>query len=83
MKINVDISLNFNDKKILDSVFKSLEPDNIGFPKDITFKMNKLNTTLCFNIASNNNILSLISTLNDLIESVQITCSTLNVLEEV
>lgn len=83
MKINVDISLNFKDKKMLDSVFKSLEPDNIGFPNDITFKMNKLNTTLCFNIASNNNILSLISTLNDLIESIQITCSTLNVLKEV
>lgn len=74
--------MNFKDKKTLDSVFQSLEPDNIGFPKDITFKMNKLNTTLCFNINTNNNILSFISTLNDLIESIQITCNTLNVLED-
>ncbi|MFC1752285.1 KEOPS complex subunit Pcc1 [Thermoproteota archaeon] len=83
MKINVDLSINFQDKKILDSVFRSLEPDNIDFPKDITFKMNSLDTTLYFNIVSKNNILSLISTLNDVIESIQITCSTLNSLKVV
>jgi len=73
--------MNFQDKKILNSVYKSLEPDNINFPNVIIFKMSKLNTTLCFNISSNNNILSFISTINDVIESIQITCNTLNSLK--
>ena len=72
--------MNFQDKKILNSVYKSLEPDNINFPNGIIFKMSKL-TTLCFNISSNNNILSFISTINDVIESIQITCNTLNSLK--
>jgi hypothetical protein len=43
--------------------------------------MNKLDKTLIFNLTSKNEILSLLSTIDDLIESIQITCNTLNSLK--
>ena len=82
MKIMVDLSMSFQDEHLLDSVYRSLEPDNIGFPDDIDFKMNRLNKILSFRLVSKNEILSLLSTLDDLIESIQITCNTLNSLKD-
>ncbi len=82
MEIMIDISLTFQDEHLLDSVYRSLEPDNIGFPFGIDFKMNRVAKILSFNLVSKNEILSLLSTLNDLIESVQITCNTLNSLRD-
>ena len=82
MKIMVDLSMSFQDEHLLDSVYRSLEPDNIGFPDGIDFKMNRLNKILSFRLVSKNEILSLLSTLDDLIDSIQITCNTLNSLKD-
>jgi len=81
LKIMVDISMIFQDENLLNSVYRSLEPDNISFPDGISFKMNRLGKTLIFNLTSKNEILSLLSTIDDLIESIQITCNTLNSLK--
>jgi len=81
MKIMVNLSMNFQDEHLLDSVYRSLEPDNISFPDGISFKMKKLGKILYFKIASNNEISSLLSTIDDLMESIQITCNTLNSLK--
>ena len=78
MKIIVDLSMFFQDENLLDSVYRSLEPDNISFPDGISFEMNRLGKILCFKLVSKNEILSLLSTIDDPIESIQITCNTLN-----
>ncbi len=77
----VNLSMNFQDEHLLDSVYRSLEPDNISFPDGISFKMKRLGKNLYFKIASNNEILSLLSTIDDLIESIQITCNMLDSLK--
>ena len=81
MKIMVNLSMNFQDELLLDSVYRSLEPDNISFPDGINFKMKRLGNNLYFKIVSNNEIQSLLSTIDDLMESIQITCNMLNSLK--
>lgn len=81
MKTRVEISINFQNECLLDSVFKSLEPDNIGFPENIDVRMKRYDTTLWFRLVSKNDISSLLSILDDMVESVQITYNTLKSLK--
>jgi len=81
MKTRVEISINFQNACLLHSVFKSLEPDNIGFPENIDIKMKRYGTTLWFRLVSKNDISSLLPILDDMVESVQLTCNTLKSLK--
>ncbi len=81
MKAKVEVSMVFRGREILDAVYRSLEPDNIGFPKGIAFNMNGSGSRLSFKLVSDTDIVTLLATLDDILESAQISLNTLTGLE--
>ena len=81
MKAKVSVSVVFRDVQTLDAVYRSLEPDNTGFPDDMTFDMNRTRSHLSFKMVSDGDITTLLSTLDDILESAQLSLNTLERLE--
>ena len=82
MKAKIDISLDFRDEQTVNTIYRSLEPDNIDLPKDIVLGMSILDRCLNLKIVAENNVSTLISTLDDLLESTQISLSTLKISDD-
>jgi hypothetical protein len=81
MKIVVEILLTFNDFHTLDTIAKAIEPDNTGFPINIGFNMELIGEKLYLKIDSDNNILKLFSTMDDILGSAQTSINALSKLE--
>lgn len=77
MKVKVEVSLMFSDKETAEALYRSLEPDNIGFPADVSFGMSRRGGRLNFKLASESSYTTLLSTLDDLLESTQVSIDTL------
>lgn len=76
VKVKVEVSLIFSDKETGKAIYRSLEPDNIGFPADVSFGMSRRGGRLNFKLASSS-YTTLLSTLDDLLESAQVSIDTL------
>ena len=50
------------------SVEKSLEPDNIDFPDNLSMKVEKIDNKLVFNFSNSDNMGKLISTIDEVLE---------------
>ncbi len=77
-------TLSFGDAQAAEAVYKSLEPDNIGFPKGMSFEANRSGSRMSFTIASDDRDVdprSFMSTLDDIIESARLSLDTLQQLE--
>ncbi|MDR3782647.1 MAG: KEOPS complex subunit Pcc1 [Candidatus Nitrosotalea sp.] len=56
----------------MDSIRKSLEPDNVDFPENLSFKIEKQDTSLVFTFEGKGNIRTLISTIDEVLEQTQV-----------
>lgn len=79
--MKAELVLKFKDVQTAEAVYRSLEPDNIGFPKGVTFESKRSDTELGFEITSEGDSMSFMSTLDDLIESARISLDTLEQVE--
>ena len=68
----VQVTLNNITKKKAQAIHKSLEPDNINFPENLTLQIENIDNKLVFNFESQQNMKSLISTIDEVLEHVQV-----------
>lgn len=69
-KVQVFLS-NILGKKA-EAISKALEPDNVNFPKDLIFKIEKNGDGLVFTFEGKGNIRTLISTIDEVLEQTQV-----------
>ncbi len=81
MKARVKVNMLFGDVRSLETVYRSLEPDNIRFPKKIIFHMKKSDMNLNFLVYSEEDLMALLSTIDDILESAQVSLNTITKLE--
>lgn len=78
LKCQVQVSLNNISKEKADTIKKALEPDNVNFPKNLTLKIENIDNKLVFNFQGQDNMKTLIATIDEVLEHVQLS---LNVIE--
>ena len=67
----VQVVLNNISKQKADSIRKALEPDNVNFPKNLSLKMENVDNKLIFNFQGQDNMKTLIATIDEVLEHVQ------------
>lgn len=67
-KIEVSIRVKTEDYRIIDTLFKSLNPDNINVPENISLKFFIENNELIFSVETEKDVETLISTLREGLE---------------
>lgn len=72
LECKIQVFLNNLSEKKADSIKKSLEPDNVNFPKDLSFRIEKEGTSLVFILEGKGNIRTLISTIDEVLEQTQV-----------
>ncbi len=72
LECKVQVYLNNLSEKKADAIRKALEPDNIDFPKDLSFSIKQIGTTLVFVFEGKGNIRTLISTIDEVLEQTQV-----------
>jgi len=73
LKCRVQITLNNISKKRAESIQKALEPDNVNFPENLTLQIENIDNKLVFNFQGQNNMKTLIATIDEVLEHVQVT----------
>ena len=68
----VEITVNNISDDKAKAVEKSLAPDNINFPDDLSMKVEKIDNKLVFNFQNNGNMKKLISTVDEVLEHVHV-----------
>ena len=68
----VQVTLNNITKKKAEAIQKSLEPDNINFPENLTLQIENIDNKLVFNFQGQDNMKTLISTIDEVLEHVQV-----------
>jgi len=68
----VQVTLNNISKDKAEAVQKALEPDNVNFPENLTLRIENVDNNLVFNFESQENMKSLISTIDEVLEHVQV-----------
>jgi tRNA threonylcarbamoyladenosine modification (KEOPS) complex Pcc1 subunit len=68
----VQIILNNLSKEKAETVKKALEPDNVNFPKGLSLYVENIDNKLVFNFESKENMRKLISTIDEVLEHVQV-----------
>lgn len=81
MKVKANLSLAFRDAQTAEAVYRSLEPDNVGFPRGVVFNAKRSGRELSFEVASESDPNSFLSTLDDLLESAKVSLDALERLE--
>ena len=71
-KCNVEIIIDNISNEMAKAVEKSLEPDNVNFPKGLSMKVEKIDNKLVFNFQNNGNMKKLISTIDQVLEHVHV-----------
>ena len=66
------VTLDNISKEKAETVRKSLEPDNVNFPENLTLQIENIDNKLVFTFQSQNNMKSLISTIDEVLEHVQV-----------
>ena len=68
----VQIILNNLSEKKAETIRKALEPDNIDFPENLTLQVENIDNKLVFNFSSQGNMKKLISTIDEVLDHVQV-----------
>jgi hypothetical protein len=68
----VQITLNDISKEKAETVNKALEPDNVDFPEGLSLCIENLDNKLIFNFESKKNMKQLTSTVDEVMEHIQI-----------
>ena len=72
LECKVQVFLNNLSEKKAESIRKSLEPDNVDFPENLSFKIENDQTSLIFTFEGKGNIRTLISTIDEVLEQTQV-----------
>ncbi len=72
LECKVEVFLNNLSEKRIESIRKSLEPDNVDFPKNLSFRIEKQDSTLVFIVEGKGNIRTLLSPIDEVLEQTQI-----------
>jgi len=68
----IQIILNNLSKEKAETVKRVLEPDNVNFPKGLSLYVENIDNKLVFNFESKENMRKLISTIDEVLEHVQV-----------
>lgn len=70
METTVKIVIEHLTKKKADAVMAALEPDNVDFPKGLSFEIENLDNALVFNFHSTGNMKTLTATIDEVLAHV-------------
>lgn len=68
----VQVTLNNITEKKAQTVRKALEPDNVDFPENLTLKVENVDNKLVFNFQGQDNMKTLVATIDEVLEHVQV-----------
>ncbi|MGY5143050.1 MAG: KEOPS complex subunit Pcc1 [Candidatus Nitrosopumilus sp. bin_32a] len=68
----VQVILNNISKEKAETVKKALEPDNVDFPEGLSLNVENMDNKLVFNFKSKKNIKQLTSTVDEVMEHIQV-----------
>jgi tRNA threonylcarbamoyladenosine modification (KEOPS) complex Pcc1 subunit len=68
----IQIILNNLSKEKAETVKRALEPDNVNFPKGLSLYVENIDNKLVFNFESKESMKKLISTIDEVLEHVQV-----------
>ena len=72
LKCRVQVTLNNISEEKAKTVRSALEPDNIDFPENLTLQIENVDNKLVFTFQSQDSMKSLISTIDEILEHVQV-----------
>lgn len=72
LECKVQVFLNNLSDKKAESIKRSLEPDNVDFPENLSFKIEREKESLVFTFEGKGNIRTLISTIDEVLEHTQV-----------
>ena len=72
LKCQVQVVLNNISKEKAQAVKKSLEPDNVNFPENLSLEIKNIDDKLVFDFKSKENMKKLISTVDEIMEHIQV-----------
>lgn len=70
METTVKIVIEHLTKKKADAIMAALEPDNVDFPKGLSFEIENLDNALVFNFHSTGNMKTLTATIDEVLAHV-------------
>jgi hypothetical protein len=68
----IQVILNNISKEKAETVKKALEPDNVDFPEGLSLYVENIDNKLVFNFESKKNMKQLISTVDEVMEHIQV-----------
>lgn len=72
LECKVKIFLNNLTQQKSDAIRKALTPDNVNFPENLSLEIENVNNSLVFTFQGKGNIRTLISTIDEVLEHVQV-----------
>ena len=72
LKCNVKVTLNNLSKKKAATIKNALEPDNVNFPKGLSFEIKNIDNKLVFNFQSIGDTKKLVATIDEVLEHVKL-----------
>ena len=72
LKCNVQVTLNNISKKKAVSIQNALEPDNVNFPKGLSFEIKSIDNKLVFNFQCIGDTKKLTATVDEVLEHVKL-----------
>ena len=72
LKCNIQVTLNDISKKKAVSIQSALEPDNVNFPKGLSFEIKTIDNKLVFNFQCIGDMKKLAATVDEVLEHVKL-----------
>ncbi len=72
LKCNIQVTLNEISKKKAASIQSALEPDNVNFPKGLSFEIKSIDNKLVFNFQCIGDTKKLAATVDEVLEHVKL-----------
>lgn len=72
LKCSLQVTLNNISQKKINGLENALKPDNINFPKGLSFSMNNRDGKLIFNFKNDGDLGKMIGTVDEVLEHVQV-----------
>ena len=72
LKCSVEVTLNNVSKKKATAIKNALEPDNVNFPKGLSFEIMNIDNKLVFNFQSIGDTKKLMATMDEVLEHVKL-----------
>ena len=72
LKCSIQVTLNNVSKKKATAIKNALEPDNVNFPKGLSFEIMNIDNKLVFNFQSIGDTKKLMATMDEVLEHVKL-----------